>query len=79
MSYPNDSNVSPWHLHQQIANSFLSLARDQYASNARVDADVQVALGTLYYMMGEYADARTCWTAALDERPEVCSPEKPLG
>jgi peroxin-5 len=62
---------SPWALHQGVTNSFLNLAREQYASSGTVDPDVQVGLGTLYYMMGEYGEARDCWVAALGERPDV--------
>ncbi|GFZ50651.1 hypothetical protein JCM24511_08409 [Saitozyma sp. JCM 24511] len=61
---------SPWALHQGVTNSYLNLAREQYASNGTVDPDVQVGLGTLYYMMGEYGEARDCWVAALGERPD---------
>lgn len=63
---------SPWALHQTLTNSFLDLAREQYASKGEVDPDVQVGLGTAYYMMGEYEEARKCWVAALGERPDVC-------
>jgi peroxin-5 len=52
-------------------NSFLSLAREQYAAHGNVDPNVQVGLGTLYYMMGDYGEARDCWVAALGERPNV--------
>lgn len=63
---------SPWALHQTLTDSFLALARDQYASSkGTVDPDVQVGLGTAYYMMGEYEEARNCWVAALGERPDV--------
>lgn len=63
---------SPWALHQTLTDSFLSLARDQYGSSSGVvDPDVQVGLGTAYYMMGEYEEARNCWVAALGERPNV--------
>lgn len=64
---------SPWALHQTLTNSFLDLARAQYTSNGEVDPDVQVGLGTAYYMMGEYEEARKCWVAALGERPDVSS------
>jgi peroxin-5 len=63
---------SPWALHQTLTDSFLALARDQYGSSrGTVDPDVQVGLGTAYYMMGEYEEARNCWVAALGERPDV--------
>jgi peroxin-5 len=62
---------SPWALHQALTNSFLDLARAQYTSRGEVDPDVQVGLGTAYYMMGEYEEARKCWVAALGERPDV--------
>ena len=63
---------SPWALHQTLTDSFLALARDQYSSSkGTVDPDVQVGLGTAYYMMGEYEEARNCWVAALGERPDV--------
>ncbi|KAK8845376.1 hypothetical protein IAR55_006089 [Kwoniella newhampshirensis] len=66
-----DEHTSPWSLHQNMTNSFLALAREQYqGQKGTVDPDVQVGLGTLYYMMGEYGQARDCWVAALGERPD---------
>lgn len=64
------SSDNPWALHKRIADQYLALARDQYAKMGHVDADVQVGLGTLYYMQGEYGEARSCWVAALGERPD---------
>lgn len=56
-----------------MTDRFLGLAKEQYTTLGQVDADVQVGLGTLYYMMGEYESARDCWIAALAERPDVGS------
>ncbi|TXT07382.1 hypothetical protein VHUM_03102 [Vanrija humicola] len=61
---------NPWALHQRMTDQFLALAREQYANAGHVDPDIQVGLGTLYYMMGEFGEARSCWVAALGERPD---------
>lgn len=66
-----DSRSNPWAVHQEVTDMYLNLARSQYNTNNQVDPDVQVGLGTLYYMMGDYTEARDCWTAALGERPDV--------
>lgn len=65
------SSDNPWALHKSMTDRFLALARDQYQQKSNVDPDVQVGLGTLYYMMGEFGEARSCWVAALSERPDV--------
>jgi len=61
---------NPWTLHQRMTEQYLALAREQYARAGHVDPDVQVGLGTLYYMQGEFGEARSCWVAALGERPD---------
>jgi peroxin-5 len=65
------SDAGPWVLHQSLTEQYLAVARHQYETKGEVDPDVQVGLGTLYYMMGEYGDARGCWVNALGERPDV--------
>ncbi len=65
------SSSTPWTLHQQMIDSFLEIAKCQYGKEGKVDPYVQVGLGTLYYMMGDYAAARSCWVAALEEKPDV--------
>lgn len=67
------SSDNPWALHKGMTDRFLALARDQYQQKSTVDPDIQVGLGTLYYMMGEFGEARSCWVAALAERPDVSS------
>lgn len=62
---------SPWALHKALADSFLNIAKKQYNITSEVDPDIQVGLGTLYYMMADYDQARDCWVAALKERPDV--------
>ncbi|WVW81525.1 hypothetical protein I302_103520 [Kwoniella bestiolae CBS 10118] len=64
-----DTN-SPWALHESMAERFLSLAREQWQNTQSVDPNVQVGLGTLYYMMDNYEEARGCWTNALGEKPD---------
>ncbi|WWC85554.1 uncharacterized protein L201_000418 [Kwoniella dendrophila CBS 6074] len=66
----SETNTSPWALHQSMAERFLNLAREQWQNNQSVDPDVQVGLGTLYYMMDNYEEARGCWTNALGEKPD---------
>jgi peroxin-5 len=66
-----DSMAGPWSLHQRLTEQYLAVAREQYRERGEVDPDVQVGLGTLYYMMGEYDEARGCWVNALGERPDV--------
>ncbi|WWC97367.1 hypothetical protein V866_004246 [Kwoniella sp. B9012] len=63
-------NNSPWALHESMAERFLNLAREQWQNTQSVDPNVQVGLGTLYYMMDNYEEARGCWTNALGEKPD---------
>ncbi|KAK4686509.1 peroxin-5, partial [Tremellales sp. Uapishka_1] len=64
------TDANPWKLHLEMTDAFMALAKSQYQSKGTVDATVQVGLGTLYYMMGEYTDARECWVNALNEKPD---------
>lgn len=66
-----DSMSGPWAQHQELTDKYLAVARRQYEASGEVDPDIQVGLGTLYYMMGEYGEARGCWVNALGERPDV--------
>lgn len=60
----------PWALHQSVTDQYLSIAQQQFRSSSSVDPNLQVGLGTLYYMMGEYGEARESWVGALSEKPE---------
>lgn len=66
----NGAIPNPWAANQALTESYLALARDQHAEG-KVDADVQVGLGVLYYQTGEFERARDCWVAALGVRPNV--------
>lgn len=66
---------NPWAMHHALRDSLLALAREQYSREGKVDPDVQVALATVYYMMGEYDEARDCWVNAVVERPDVSPAE----
>lgn len=61
---------SAWDTHSRMTDLFIGLARAQHGSGV-VDADVQVALGILFYTNGEYDRAKDCFEAALSVRPKV--------
>jgi peroxin-5 len=63
---------SAWDTHSRMTDLFIGLARAQHGSGV-VDADVQVALGILFYTNGEYDRAKDCFEAALSVRPKVSS------
>ncbi|KAK2464215.1 hypothetical protein APHAL10511_003672 [Amanita phalloides] len=58
-----------WDTHSRMTDLFIGLARTQH-SQGIMDADVQVALGVLFYTNGEYDRARDCFEAALSVRPK---------
>lgn len=61
-----------WDTHSRMTDLFIGLARAQHSQGV-IDADVQVALGILFYTNGEYDRAKDCFEAALTVRPKVCS------
>jgi peroxin-5 len=62
---------SAWHSQPLVTDAFLALARNQHEAG-EMDADVQIALGVLFYGRGEYEHARDCFQSALAARPDVC-------
>lgn len=61
---------NPWSANQRLTESYMNLARDQHQAGI-VDADIQMALGVLFYQTGEFERARDCWVSALSVRPNV--------
>ena len=64
------STNSSWDTHARITELFLDLARTQHAKGI-MDADLQIALGVLFYTNSEYDRAQDCFAAALNVRPKV--------
>ncbi|TFK66816.1 TPR-like protein, partial [Pluteus cervinus] len=60
---------STWDAHNRITEVFLKLARSQHQEGT-VDADVQLALGVLFYTNNEYGRAADCFKSALSVRPQ---------
>ncbi|KAF9478825.1 TPR-like protein [Pholiota conissans] len=63
------STNSAWDTHERITQLFLDLARSQHAEN-KLDADLQIALGVLFYTNSEYDRAQDCFVTALNVRPK---------
>jgi peroxin-5 len=59
---------SAWHSTPLVTEAFMALARAQH-EKGEVDADVQAALGVLFYGRGEFARAAECFASALAVRP----------
>lgn len=61
-----------WVTHEKITELFLDQARKHHAED-RMDEDLQIGLGILFYNVGEYSRAHDCFAAALSARPKVRS------
>ena len=64
---------SSWNSYDSVTETFLGLARWQHGQGI-VDADVQAALGILFYSNSEYERAKDCFESALSARPDVIIP-----
>ncbi|KAJ7045695.1 hypothetical protein C8F04DRAFT_1065827 [Mycena alexandri] len=62
------SSHAVWDTHTKLTEVFIDLARTQH-SRGEMDADVQIALGILFYTNSEYDRAKDCFETALSVRP----------
>ncbi|KAF9529229.1 hypothetical protein CPB83DRAFT_852899 [Crepidotus variabilis] len=58
-----------WATHDKITELFLGVARQQHAEN-KMDDELQIGLGVLFYTAGEYSRAQDCFATALTARPK---------
>jgi len=61
---------SAWDMHTRITDLFLDLTREHH-SKGILDADLQIGLGVLFYVNGDYDHAKDCFSTALGVRPRV--------
>ncbi|CCA73009.1 related to PEX5-peroxisomal targeting signal receptor [Serendipita indica DSM 11827] len=61
--------TEPWAVHDVVQEAFLSVARAQQHA-PEPDPELQVGLGVLLYINGEFSKAADCFGAALSMRPE---------
>lgn len=59
---------NPWASLNRVTSLFLQAAREGNASG-RIDPEVQVGLGVLFYSNSSYSQAKDCFEAALQARP----------
>lgn len=59
-----------WVAHEKITELFLGLTRKHHAEG-RMDEELQIALGVLFYNVAEYSRSHDCFSAALSVRPNV--------
>lgn len=64
-----DERTNPWARLDYVRNLFLKAVREDAAAQ-RMDADLQVGLGLLFYSSSSYEQARDCFRAALSVRPD---------
>ncbi|WFD28715.1 Peroxisomal membrane signal receptor PTS1 [Malassezia nana] len=64
-----DERTNPWARLDYVRNLFLKAVRED-AAVKRMDADLQVGLGLLFYSSSSFVEARDCFRAALSLRPD---------
>ncbi|WFD35728.1 Peroxisomal membrane signal receptor PTS1 [Malassezia cuniculi] len=73
-----DQDTNPWARLNYVRDLYLRAARED-AAEGRMDPDVQVALGILFYSSSSYDQAVDCFEAALKVRPDDWSLWNRLG
>jgi peroxin-5 len=66
--------TQPWAIHDALADAFLSVARALYTNatngDPTVDPELQVGLGVVFYLNGDFSKASDCFSSALSVRPD---------
>ncbi|WFD44140.1 Peroxisomal membrane signal receptor PTS1 [Malassezia psittaci] len=65
----SDQDTNPWARLNYVRELFLKAARED-AANKRMDPEVQIGLGILFYSSASYDQARDCFEAALTQRQD---------
>lgn len=63
-----DGTTNPWASLNRVTSLFLQAAREGNSSG-RIDPEVQVGLGVLFYSNSSYDQAKDCFETALQARP----------
>ncbi|WFD32466.1 Peroxisomal membrane signal receptor PTS1 [Malassezia sp. CBS 17886] len=64
-----DETTNPWARLNYVRELFLKAAREN-AAQGQMDPEIQIGLGVLFYSSSSFEQARDCFKAALESRPD---------